>query len=243
MRLLDTDTGLFVWVGDPRTASYAILSHVWDREGEQTYQDLLRLQQSFLPKVRRACQVAREQGYRYIWIDSCCIDKMNIPECSRAISSMYSWYREAAVCYAFLADVGMKDSFVFEFADFRKSKWFTRGWTLQELIAPQVVLFLSADWRALGSKSTLAAVIEDVTGVERTILRKQKALATVSVARRMSWAAKRQTTVLEDRAYSLLGIFDINIPTLYGEGGRAFIRLQQEILKQHPDQSLFVWGK
>ncbi|TBU58540.1 hypothetical protein BD310DRAFT_926827 [Dichomitus squalens] len=332
MRLLDIDTGLFVWVGDPRTASYAILSHVWDREGEQTYQDLLRLQQSFLPvigtrpillwiwaalwwrillaisfllsvgrdvvhrrqlidslpfrhiareetleylarwlagwvavthgaavdirsrrtylhgniiseKVRRACQVAREQGYRYIWIDSCCIDKMNIPECSRAISSMYSWYREAAVCYAFLADVGVKDSFVFEFADFRKSKWFTRGWTLQELIAPQVVLFLSADWRALGSKSTLAAVIEDVTGVERTILRKQKALATVSVARRMSWAAKRQTTVLEDRAYSLLGIFDINIPTLYGEGGRAFIRLQQEILKQHPDQSLLVWGK
>ncbi|PIL28941.1 hypothetical protein GSI_08988 [Ganoderma sinense ZZ0214-1] len=194
------------------------------------------------PKVRDACVIALAQGYKYIWIDSCCIDKTSSAELSEAINSMYFWYREAAVCYAFLADVPFDDNPRATGSKFRTSRWFTRAWTLQELIAPQVVLFLSTDWRIIGSKSSLAAVVEEVSSVLRAVLRKQKAIEDVSVARRMSWAASRVSTRLEDRAYSLLGIFDINMPTLYGEGGHAFIRLQQEILKQIPDQSLFAWG-
>ncbi|KAI1792779.1 hypothetical protein LXA43DRAFT_1005064, partial [Ganoderma leucocontextum] len=132
---------------------------------------------------------------------------------------MYFWYREAAICYAFLADVPTDDSLRAAGSKFRTSRWFTRGWTLQELIAPQAVLFLSSDWHIIGSKSSLATVVEEVIHVERAVLRKQRAIEDVSVARRMSWAASRVTTRLEDRAYSLLGIFNINMPTLYGEGG------------------------
>ncbi|KAI0705460.1 hypothetical protein C8Q76DRAFT_860857 [Earliella scabrosa] len=192
-------------------------------------------------KVKRACATVRASGHQYIWIDSCCIDKTSSSELSEAINSMYAWYRDASVCYAFLVDVPRDGDPSAAHSLFRQSRWFKRGWTLQELIAPRTVVFLSSEWQFLGTKTSLADVISDVTGIDCTILRHQKDTMNVSVAERMSWAAGRETTRPEDEAYSLLGLFDINIPTLYGEGRRAFLRLQEEILKRVPDQSILVW--
>ncbi|KAM5531373.1 hypothetical protein V8D89_014966 [Ganoderma adspersum] len=191
------------------------------------------------PKIRLACKTAGRRGFRYIWIDSCCIDKMNSAEWSEAINSMYAWYRDAKICFAFLADIptGSQPS-----ARFNTSRWFTRGWTLQELIAPHNVVFLSEEWEYLGSKHSLAPFLQQITGINQDVLRHKVSLDQVSVAKRMSWASKRETTRLEDEAYSLLGIFDIHMPALYGEGRRAFRRLQEEILRRIPDQSLFAWG-
>ena len=192
------------------------------------------------PKIRRACEIARLHGYLYVWIDSCCIDKTSSSELSEAINSMYAWYGRAAICYAFLADVphgDIPDSYE---SAFRRSRWWTRGWTLQELIAPRRLVFLSSDWQALGSKSSMAGLVEQITRIDRKVLTNQLSLDKMSVARRMSWAAERVTTRVEDRAYSLLGIFDLNMPTLYGEGERAFRRLQEEILRRIPDQTFFA---
>ena len=127
---------------------------------------------------------------------------------------------------------------------FRESEWFTRGWTLQELLAPRYVVFLSQNWRALGTKDSLVDLLEEITGIDAPVLFGESgSLDKVSVARRMSWAAGRKTTRVEDRAYSLMGLFGIHMPTIYGEGANAFTRLQLEIIKQCPDQSIFAWGR
>ena len=195
------------------------------------------------PKIREACAVARKNGYRYIWIDSCCIDKSSSSELSEAINSMFKWYSFAAVCYAYLADVPPGTDPRSEASHFRRTRWFTRGWTLQELLAPRFVEFLSEDWAPIGSKHTLADIVETVTMIDyKALLHHQGTLDQFSVAQRLSWAANRETTREEDRAYSLLGIFDINMPTLYGEGDRAFRRLQEHIMQRIPDQSLLAWG-
>ena len=194
------------------------------------------------PKIRDACAIARKNGYRYIWIDSCCIDKSSSSELSEVINSMYQWYSLADICYAYLADVPPGDDHHAEDSRFRESRWFRRGWTLQELIAPVWVEFLSQDWAPIGSKQALVTLVEGVTSISYEALLKLKPLDAFSVAQRLSWATKRQTTREEDRAYSLLGIFDINMPTIYGEGDRAFRRLQEQIMQRIPDQSLFAWG-
>ncbi|KAI0690924.1 hypothetical protein C8T65DRAFT_745633 [Cerioporus squamosus] len=193
-------------------------------------------------KIRRACDVAHAHGYQYIWIDSCCIDKTSSAELSEAINSMFTWYQNASVCYAFLADVPSEQNPRAKNSDFGRSRWFTRGWTLQELIAPRSVVFLSKDWQIIGTKTTLANTIEAITTIPFSVLTFHIPLHDVSVAQRMSWASERKTTRVEDEAYSLMGIFDINMPTLYGEGQRAFNRLQEEILTRIPDQTLFTWG-
>ncbi|KAI0666779.1 HET-domain-containing protein [Trametes maxima] len=268
MWLLDTEDGSFHHVDRPREHRYAILSHVWQPSGEQSFQDLLALRiratkkqtklkrflTAFHPlapdcalttasaKIRKCCELARRHGYRRVWIDSCCIDKTSSTELSEAINSMYEWYAAADICFAFLEDVSDDHDPRLKDSKFRRSRWFTRGWTLQELIAPAVVVFVSKEWRLLGTKASLAGLVEEMTGIDRAVLMHEKSLDAISVARRMSWASKRQTTRLEDKAYSLMGIFGVNMPTIYGEGGNAFIRLQEEILKQVPDQSIFVWG-
>ncbi|TBU22892.1 hypothetical protein BD311DRAFT_769529 [Dichomitus squalens] len=155
---------------------------------------------------------------------------------------MYAWYSKATVCFAFLHDVPMMQPRSAVLSRFRQSVWFTRGWTLQELIAPRRVIFVSAEWRTIGDKSALSGIIEEITGIDGDILRHSRPLHSVSVARRMSWAARRVTTRKEDEAYSLLGIFGVNIAPIYGEGDRAFIRLQEEILARIPDQSIFAWN-
>ncbi|TBU26281.1 HET-domain-containing protein [Dichomitus squalens] len=195
------------------------------------------------PKIREACRVAREAGYDYLWIDSCCIDKTSSSELSEAINSMYLWYGIAKECYAYLADVPPGEDPRSADSRFRLSRWFTRGWTLQELISPHRLQFLSKDWEVIGTKATLVDLVEEITTVPREALLHLESLDDFSVAQRLSWAAARETTRVEDRAYSLLGIFDINIPTLYGEGERAFRRLQEEIVRRVPDQSLFAWKR
>ena len=194
------------------------------------------------PKIHDACAAARKDGFRLIWIDSCCIDKTSSSELSEAINSMYAWYAGAQVCYAYLVDVSAQDDLGAEGSQFRESVWFTRGWTLQELLAPFEVTILSQDWRVIGSKRGLVDIIEQITGISTEALLRETPLGDFSVAQRLSWASHRRTTRVEDRAYSLLGIFDINIPTLYGEGERAFRRLQEAIMQRIPDQSLLAWG-
>ena len=192
-------------------------------------------------KIREACRIARENGYRYLWIDSCCIDKTSSSELSESINSMYRWYALADVCYAFLADVPAEEDHRRDESRFRCSRWFRRGWTLQELIAPLKVVFLAEDWTVIGSKLSLGELIAEITNIDYSALLHVEPLDEFSVAQRFSWASGRKTTRVEDRAYSLLGIFDINMPTLYGEGERAFHRLQEEIMRRTPDQSLFAW--
>ncbi|KAI0326557.1 HET-domain-containing protein [Cubamyces sp. BRFM 1775] len=252
MRLLDTETKRFCpWVEDPRTVSYVILSHVWSSKGEKTYEELLKIQadsnqdpreEELSSKVWMFCEVARKDGYRYAWLDTACIDGTSSAELSEAINSMYDWYRYANACYAYLADVGVPTNPDPLSEQFRKSAWFGRGWTLQELIAPNFVIFLSVDWQVIGTKHSLAAIIEAVTHIDTPILTHQRSLDTVSVAKRMSWASRRKTTRVEDEAYCLMGIFGVHMPVIYGEGSYAFFRLQEEICKNIPDQSLFAWG-
>ncbi|OSD04009.1 HET-domain-containing protein, partial [Trametes coccinea BRFM310] len=266
MWLLDTSTGKLHYIVDPSWENYAILSHVWIAGKEQSFQDLQRLHeptpeeiwrsrvrpllggrppQSALSraseKIRECCAFARARGYRWLWVDTCCIDKTSSSELSEAINSMYKWYQQSGVCYAFLHDVDDDEDPRVRGSQFRSSKWFKRGWTLQELIAPYEVWFLSKRWRPIGTKASLADVIEEVTGIDRDILQHKRPLSSVSVAQRMSWAAKRKATRVEDEAYSLMGIFNVNIPVIYGEGRYAFYRLQEEILRRIPDQSIFAW--
>ncbi|OWT43404.1 ankyrin repeat-containing protein [Pochonia chlamydosporia 170] len=228
MRLLQTteadSTGGFEVKEFPynQIPKYAILSHRWDND-EPTLQDV------------RGNNLSTKEGFnKYVWIDTCCIDKTSSAELSEAINSMYLWYFKAERCYAYLADVMSKDAI-------GKSEWFTRGWTLQELLAPSEVYFVDKHWNYLGTKKSLQQVISDCTGIPLAILSGDEDLEAASVAQRMSWAAKRKTTRPEDMAYCLMGIFGINMPMLYGEGERAFIRLQEEIMRISDDHSLFAW--
>ncbi|KAK3990675.1 hypothetical protein QBC44DRAFT_358106 [Cladorrhinum sp. PSN332] len=189
------------------------------------------------------CKQAEKDGLLYAWIDTCCIDKASSAELSEAINSMFKWYRQAVICYAYLADVsdvGDDDHHEASDSSFSASKWFTRGWTLQELIAPVKLRFFDSKWKRIGDKQTLESAIHIITRIDVEVLRGGN-LKDVSVARRMSWASDRQTTREEDIAYCLMGIFDINMPMLYGEGKKAFIRLQEEILKEIGDESMFAW--
>lgn len=171
------------------------------------------------------------------WIDSCCIDKTSSAELSEAINSMFEWYRRAEVCYAYLSDVsGSSLYFAGLERSFSQSAWFERGWTLQELLAPQWVEFYDYDWIELGTKSSLAPLITSITGITHLFNHEE-----ACIAQKMSWASKRQTTRIEDRAYCLLGLFGVHMPPLYGEGKNAFYRLQVEIISQSDDESIFAW--
>ncbi|KAI0828058.1 heterokaryon incompatibility protein-domain-containing protein [Trametes gibbosa] len=197
--------------------------------------------QNLSQKIAMACKVAREGGHELLWIDACCIDKSSSAELAEAINSMYEWYRLSDVCYAYLADVPHGDDPAMHDSHFRQSRWHKRGWTLQELIAPERVVFLTQTWTFLGSKKGLATTVEARTGVDFNILVGRARVDSVSVARRMSWTAGRETTRVEDGAYSLLGIFGVHMGPIYGEGNNAFLRLQEEILRTVPDQTIFVW--
>lgn len=189
-----------------------------------------------------ACILAQLHSVDLVWLDSCCIDKASSAELSEAINSMYEWYEISAVCFVHLADVDVNDDPSGPNSQFRKSRWHRRGWTLQELIAPRYVLFFSKDWQLIGTKVSLAPVLHEITGIDTLVLLHQIPVDVVSVAQRMQWASARETTRVEDEAYSLMGIFNVHMATIYGEGRHAFIRLQEEILKHTNDQSIFAWG-
>ena len=225
---------------------YAILSHVWGKE-EVTFEDIGDLFKARrmlgFEKIRLSCVQAKRDGLQYMWVDTCCIDKSSSSELSEAINSMFKWYQNAAVCYAYLNRTTTLDTPESgdELEEFANSRWFTRGWTLQELIAPRVVEFYGRLWFHLGSRYILREKISLRTGIPERVLRNPKTIRTYSVATRMSWASARNTTRPEDRAYSLLGLFDVHMPLLYGEGKRAFIRLQEEIIKSSDDETILVW--
>ncbi|CAI6095224.1 unnamed protein product [Clonostachys chloroleuca] len=236
MRLISTSTYTLREFRDGEIPRHAILSHVWGEE-EVTLQDVVgshaKGKQGY-EKLRGFCSVAAANGFEYAWIDSACIDKTSSAELSEAINSMYYWYEEADVCYAYLADV----TATYEMAS---SKWFTRGWTLQELIAPRSMIFYDKDWQVLGTKEELGEIVSACTRIPRSILSGEEDHMSQSVAQRMSWASQRKTTRIEDRAYSLLGIFGINMSLIYGERENAFIRLQEEIMRISDDQTIFAW--
>jgi hypothetical protein len=218
---------------------YAILSHTWGTE-EVTFDDLLSdssNRKAGYQKIIFCGTQAVRDDLEYFWCDTCCIDKRNLVELTKAINSMFRWYRNAARCYVYMADVHAQrqagtstEDFQAKWeVDFRKSRWFTRGWTLQELLAPGRVEFYSAELQLLGDKESLCHLISDVTNIPRTALR-GRALDNFSVSTRMDWASERQTTEEEDGAYCLLGLFSIFMPLIYGEGrDNALRRLRKEI--------------
>ncbi|KAH8897869.1 HET-domain-containing protein, partial [Thozetella sp. PMI_491] len=257
MRLLNLWTGAFEQFTDIKKVKYAILSHTWT-DHEVTFEDFQRhpeeARQS--PKIHWFCVTAFNLGYKYVWIDTCCIDKSSSAELSEAINSMFYWYQESGLCCVYLSDVPDIDDPVEQELAVRKSRWFTRGWTLQELLAPESVRFYNASWRAIGERNSPFSIgpppsnqlpswtklISEITKIRDHCLKGRAVYLTASVAERMSWAAGRRTTRIEDRAYSLLGLFQINMALLYGEGANAFRRLQQEIINNTEDQTIFAWG-
>jgi hypothetical protein len=223
---------------------YSILSHTWGDE-EVTFQELelpsimVESKKGYL-KVKQTCIRALEHGLQYAWIDTCCIDKTNSAELTESINSMFQWYKNAANCYVYLSDLG---SGIPAQAGFVTCRRFTRGWTLQELIAPKELQFYNQEWQYIGSKADFSETIASITRINIGVLLGYDKPKAYSVASRMAWAAHRQTERMEDLAYCLLGIFDVNIPLIYGEGVRAFRRLQEEIIKTSNDLTIFAWDE
>lgn len=230
---------------------YAILSHCWgvaeNGEKEVSFQEMEQLATTYnktrneirgrtgYKKVIDACKQAKVDGLEWVWVDTCCIDKKSSSELSEAVNSMCQWYANANQCYVYLHD---------STGSIRSSaKWFTRGWTLQELIAPKVVHFFDSKWERLGNKEQFASNLSRITRIPENILKHGLNSERPSIAQIMSWAADRVTTREEDRAYSLLGLLGVHIPMLYGEGKNAFRRLQLEIIRSSNDQSIFAWGQ
>ncbi|KAF6793748.1 vegetative incompatibility protein HET-E-1 [Colletotrichum sojae] len=228
--------------------SYAILSHTWETE-ETTFQEWesntrAAQRKAGHRKVTKACFMAKTLGYEWLWADTNCIDKNSSAELSEAINSMFAWYANAEICFAYLADVptGNSDDLGPVAAQVRASRWFTRGWTLQELLAPKTVVFCAADWSPIGTRgNALTSDLVQATGIHSDFLTGKKPIARANVATKLSWVSQRVTTREEDIAYCMLGIFDINMPLLYGEGSKAFNRLQEEIIKVSNDMTIFSW--
>ena len=228
---------------------YWILSHTWDRDevSFQAMQDpkTAALQRGFR-KIEGMCKLAAAYGIQRVWIDTCCIDKTSSAELSESINSMFYWYGRAKRCVAFLSDLKASttgEALATE-TDLRPCKWFTRGWTLQELLAPCEVEFYDRGWNPRGTRKALCRVLSCITNISSEILETnadEPKLQKIPVATRLSWAAKRKTTREEDKAYCLLGIFGVHMPLLYGERSRAFLRLQEAIAQKDNDMSLFAW--
>ncbi|KAK3070420.1 hypothetical protein LTR53_010487 [Teratosphaeriaceae sp. CCFEE 6253] len=284
MRLLDTTTLELVEYALP--PPYAILSHCWGADEvnhkdyacvrkDLQYDDAQRAARPWLEervarsrgiqarsgyaKILRFCGIAKRDGHAYAWIDTCY--KRSSAELSESINAMWVWYEKAAICYVLLSDVPLSRSDDREWwSVFSDSRWFTRGWTLGELLAPKRLSFLAQDWSSIGECNKgrrpvwmvlnpedgvldLTRHLSQITGISQTDLCsfRRSQSHRYSIAARMSWAAGRQTTKPEDAAYSLLGLFNVNMPLLYGEGKSAFIRLQREILQHSDDQSILAW--
>lgn len=272
MRLLDTTTLAFKEVYSPSSLRYAILSHRWSDE-EVSFEDFVLAQQpaDLVPpwqvaqartirqrtgfdKIIRFCAFAKSHGYDYCWLDTCCIDKRSSAELSEAINSMWEWYWDSGLCCVYLADVALPILGPSGLpGTFSHSAWFTRCWTLQELLAPRRVTFWTSSWEVIGqitknahaswsdTPNEIVVEVARVTGIPQEVLMDRYKPATKTVAQRMSWAAGRRSTRAEDVAYSLLGLFDVNMPLLYGERHKAFTRLQHEIIRQSYDMSIFAW--
>ncbi|KAI1342864.1 heterokaryon incompatibility protein-domain-containing protein [Xylariaceae sp. FL0016] len=268
MRLLNAKTEQLKQFFDDKIPWYAILSHTWQND-EVEFKDInpghcawhvprtqkerdaqlydfisrYRAKQGY-GKILGCCRQALADGFEWVWVDTCCIDSSSSSELQEAINSMYSWYEKSEVCYAYLEDVPLGEDAHGSDSAFLRSRWFMRGWTLQELLAPNSLQFFNRDWGFIGNRNELASEIEMSTGISTEFMGQEgsSCRAMVSVAKKMSWAGKRSTRRKEDVAYCLLGLFGVNMPMLYGEGSRAFIRLQEEIHKKSRDQSILASG-
>jgi hypothetical protein len=217
---------------------YAILSHTWGNDDQEvTLRDLTEgsgKTKDGYRKIQFCAEQAAHDKLRYFWIDTCCIDKLSSADLSEAITSMFRWYCNAAECYVYLSDVSTNDHNQTDpplqscESAFRKSRWFTRGWTLQELIAPSSVKFFSLEGNLLGDKRSLEQPIHEITKIAVPALQGTP-LSQFDVDERFSWAQNRQTKRKEDEAYSLLGIFGVFLPPMYGEADNAFKRLREGI--------------
>ncbi|KAI0173833.1 heterokaryon incompatibility protein-domain-containing protein [Pestalotiopsis sp. NC0098] len=245
MRLIDCHTRRMVEFTGEDIPPYAILSHTWGKK-EVTYKDFGTKEVTSWAgwqKIRRTCKAALSEGIQYAWVDTCCIDKSSSAELTEAINSMFQWYAQSQVCYAFLGDC------VGELSEelLASTRWISRGWTLQELIAPQSVIFFNRHWDRVGNRGDLSKSLYNVTGIPENILKNagwdasSQSLQNIPICKRMSWAARRKTSRVEDAAYCLMGLFGVNMPLLYGEGHRAFIRLQEEIMRRSNDMTIFAW--
>ena len=241
MRLIDTSTLELKEFREP-PPRYAILSHVWATPAEEeiTFEDIRSPQSSSdkpgWRKLKGFCALARSLGFEYGWDDTCCIDKNSQTDVTKSIQSMYAYYSEAGKCIVYLEDVGPGKK------SFEESDWFSRGWTLQELVAPNDLEFYDYQWISRGHKKAQINEISKVTEIPHAVLTGTIRPQQCSVAQRMSWAAGRKTTEPEDRVYSLKGLFDVVLSVSYGESlESAFFRLQTEIIRDSSDESIFAW--
>ncbi|KAJ1328947.1 HET domain-containing protein [Microdochium nivale] len=251
MRLINTNTRVLEEHNGSKIPKYAILSHRWGDQ-ELSLQDfqstVVRASRAGYAKIDAACDQSLEQDINYLWVDTCCIDKTSSAELTESINSMFRWYADASVCFAYLADIEATPGDAV-LAGIKGSDWFSRGWTLQELLAPQRVEFFDKHWVRISTRDDMADEISEATSISQRYLldtpreiSRQDFIAGATIAERMSWAASRTTTRKEDQAYCLLGLFGVNMPLIYGEGEHAFIRLQEVILSRRQDPTLLAWN-
>lgn len=267
MRLLNVHTLHFQEFSCSDAPPYAIASHRWGSEETtlKSFQKKRYVDGAGHQKVERFCKMVilmnkevqtsaawKAMGYHldcdWIWIDTACINKTDSVELSESINSMFEYYRRAAVCYVYLPDVRSTGDHQGAMLDFMQSTWFTRGWTLQELLAPGIVVFLTREWEVLGHKcdhdkrlcslvcrafgKQLDLVVSRITNIPLSVIRDYGAAKSLSVDQRLTWVQRRVTTRPEDRAYCLLGICEVFLVPIYGEGGHAWTRLQAAILER-----------
>ncbi|SMR56661.1 unnamed protein product [Zymoseptoria tritici ST99CH_1E4] len=261
MRLLNVSSFVFTEFHD-HIPPYIAASHRWTTD-ECTYKDIRKwrnLQTTGYKKVKsfceaveqtsettRATEMLKQQNCDWLWIDTACINKTSSAELSESLNSMFQWYANAQACYAFLHDVGSLVEYETAIHDFLKSEWFRRGWTLQELLAPRIVVFFTRSWEVLGHKCSLEVcdkrcdgvgprlntMIEKVTRIPAEVLRSYATHGCkYGVEARNAWAADRITTRPEDRAYCLLGLLQVHMVPIYGEGEGAWDRLEEAIEKK-----------
>lgn len=257
MRLINVHTLQLHDFDDSKIPPYCVASHRWAEE-EITYEQFSCPQarsSSTFSKIKHFCDLIASLNKqdasfpRYLWIDTCCIDKRSSAELAKCINSMFRYYRNAHLCLAYLSDVRPRKEGL---DDFERSAWFERGWTLQELLAPKAVLFLNAAWEPIGLKSSQDSPMQvyknpmfdlmpmsmidrlhKVTGIPRSVLRDFSYSSDLSVEEKWSWLAGRETKLPEDMAYCMLGIFGVFMPLIYGEGAEnARMRLDEEIQRQ-----------
>lgn len=239
MRLLHTTRFELVEFDNDNVPPYAMLSHLWAGESELTYVEMLKLHEEStiatnpgFERVRQFCKLAAADGIEWGWEDKCCLDStLDLAKTSETIPLMYGWFEQSKQCYVYLSDVSSPPG-DWE-ATFRKSKYFQRKWTLQELVAPTTVLFFASDWKYIGSRSSMHWLISDITGIPSPVLTGKKSPKQCHVSERMHWAANRFATRVEDEAYAIMGLFDVKLSIEYGEGSRAFRRLQEAISEKH----------
>ncbi|KAI6011654.1 heterokaryon incompatibility protein-domain-containing protein, partial [Pisolithus marmoratus] len=238
---------------DGTIPDYAILSHRWLPD-EVDYRETIKLTRmenqgeirgrAGYQKIVKSCQQAKIDGLEWLWVDTCCIDKRNSSELSEAINSMFRWYENSKKCYAYLHDVDVFPTSP-DMERFAGSEgwpeWFSRCWTLPELIAPRDLQFFNANWQPIGDKGTLASMLEKITRVPHDVLQYGLSSYGPSIAQVISWAANRRAERIEDRAYSLMGLLGVNMPMMYGEGKDAFLRLQKAFIGNSNDQTIFAW--